>query len=56
MSKLLCGIACLFLSAAAYADDQVIDKPLVAQSLAGFRSGGDGDSRRHASRAGATNS
>jgi hypothetical protein len=36
MSKLLCGIACLFLSAAAYADDQVIEKPLVAQSLAGF--------------------
>ena len=36
MSKLLCGIACLLLSAAAYADDQVIEKPLVAQSLAGF--------------------
>ena len=36
MSKLLCGIACLFLSAAAYADEQVIEKPLVAQSLAGF--------------------
>jgi hypothetical protein len=36
MSKLLCGIACLFLSAAAYADDQVLEKPLVAQTLAGF--------------------
>ena len=36
MSKLLCGIACLLLSAAAFADDQVIEKPLVAQSLAGF--------------------
>jgi hypothetical protein len=36
MSKLLCGIACLLLSAAAYADDQVLEKPLVAQTLAGF--------------------
>ncbi len=36
MSRLLCGIACLLLSAAAYADNQVIEKPLVAQTLAGF--------------------
>ena len=36
MSKLFCGIACLLLSAAAYADEQVIEKPLVAQTLAGF--------------------
>jgi len=36
MLKLSCAIACLLLSAAAYADDQVVEKPLVAQSLAGF--------------------
>ncbi|HZX90093.1 MAG TPA: hypothetical protein VFE67_05580 [Rudaea sp.] len=36
MLKLFCAIVCLLLSAAAYADDQVIEKPLVAQSLAGF--------------------
>lgn len=37
MSKLLCTIACLFLAASAYAEDgQVIEKPLVAQTLAGF--------------------
>lgn len=37
MSKLLCTIACLFFAASAYAENsQVIEKPLVAQTLAGF--------------------
>jgi hypothetical protein len=37
MSRLFCAIACLFLVATAYAADElVIDKPLVAQTLAGF--------------------
>lgn len=37
MSKLFCAIACLLVAAGAYAaDDQVLAKPLVAQTLTGF--------------------